>query len=98
MKKLVVAIFAILYIVISCGFTLHFHSCIGKPAGWGFSRLDKDKCGVCGMHKGNSKCCCKDENKTVTFTFDQKVSDNNIAKIQQLASVATLPAVVEYSS
>jgi hypothetical protein len=98
MKKFLVAIFAVFYLVISSGFTLHFHYCMGKPAGWGLFPLDKDKCGICGMHKRNSKGCCKDENKTVKLTFDQKVSDNNIVKIQQLAQVAPAPLVAEYSS
>ena len=98
MKKLIVAIFTVFYLVISSGFTLHFHYCMGKRAGWSLFRLNKEKCGVCGMHKSNSKGCCKDEHKTVKFTFDQKVSDNNVIKIQQLPQAATLPVVIEYSS
>lgn len=98
MKKVVVAIFAVFYLVITSGFTLHFHYCMNKPAGWSLFPLNKEKCGVCGMHKGNSKGCCKDENKTVKFTFDQKLTDNNVAKIQQLTSVASLPLMVEHLS
>jgi hypothetical protein len=98
MKKLIIAIFAVFYLAISSGFTLHFHYCMGKPAGWGLFRLDKDKCGVCGMHKGNSKGCCKDEHKTVKFTSDQKVTDNSIAKIQQFNEGAPFPLIVETTS
>ena len=98
MKKAIIAILAVFYLVISSGFTLHFHYCMGKSAGWGLFPLDKNKCGICVMHKGNSNGCCKDEKKSVKFTFDQKLTDNSIAKIQQLTSVAPLPLAVEYSS
>jgi hypothetical protein len=70
---------------------------MNKPAGWSLFHLSKEKCGVCGMHKGNSKGCCKDEHKAVKFTSDQKASDNNVAKVQQLGQ-AFLLTIVYYSS
>jgi len=97
MKKIIIAIVAFFYLVISSGFTLHMHYCMNKLAGWGLFHLDKDKCGVCGMHKGDTKGCCKDEHKAVRFIKDQKVTDNSFVNIPPLTQALHLYIVSEYS-
>ena len=87
MKKITVAIFAVFYLTISSGFTVHIHYCMNKLAGWSLFHLDKDKCGVCGMHKSNSKDCCKDEHKFLKNNTDQKVSESAAQLVQVLTLV-----------
>jgi hypothetical protein len=51
MKKLFVAILAILYLSTSTGATLHVHYCMGRLAGWGLGHNNSKTCGKCGMEK-----------------------------------------------
>lgn len=97
MKKLLTAIFAVLYLIISSGFTLHFHYCMGKESGWSLFHINKNKCSICGMPKSHSKGCCKDETKTVKFSSDQKTTDQSGTKILQLTTLTGFP-VAEISS
>lgn len=97
-KKFVVAIFAVFYLAISSGFTVHLHYCMGKLANLDLFQGNKNKCGICGMHKKNAKGCCKDEHKVVKFTHDQKSDDNTVIKIKQLTKLLPSVVVVEYSS
>jgi len=98
MKKFIIAIFAVFYLVVSSGFTLHMHYCMGKLADLGLFDVQKDKCNACGMPKSKTSACCKDEHRVVKFTHDQKSGDNSNIKIKQLTKL--LPPMVEvgYSS
>ncbi|MFT3824241.1 MAG: hypothetical protein QM731_09985 [Chitinophagaceae bacterium] len=94
MKKLIVAILALLYISTSAGATVHLHYCMGKLVNWSlWHDKDGDNCGKCGMSKSNklNKGCCKDEHKLVKLEKDQRVREN----IQPFAPlmVAVLPPV-----
>lgn len=95
MKKFIVAIVAFFYLAVSSGFTVHMHYCMNKLAGWGLFHLDKDKCGVCGMHKGDTKGCCKDEHKSVRFVKDQKTTDNSSLKIQPVSFLLSAASISE---
>jgi hypothetical protein len=77
MKKIIVTIFAFLYLAVSCGATVHLHYCMGKLVEWEFwHKKDSGKCSKCGMAKSFSKDgCCKDENKVVKIEKDQKVAE-----------------------
>jgi hypothetical protein len=73
MKKIIVAILAILYMGTSTGATLHMHFCMGKLADWGLSHNDSKTCGKCGMEQSEiANGCCKDEQKFVKNNADQK--------------------------
>ena len=96
MKKLTVSIFAVFYLAISSGFTVHIHYCMNKVAGWNLFHSDKGKCGTCGMHKDDSKGCCKDEQKVVKFTNDQKLTDNSFTQIQQLSLAIITPVITDH--
>ena len=87
MKKLLVAIVAMLYISTSSGAVVHLHYCMGKLAGWGFGDNKSKTCGGCGMEqtdeKGNG--CCKDEHKFLKNDSDQKITAAGFQMIQLLA-------------
>ena len=78
MKKLFVAILALLYISTSSGAVVHLHYCMGKLAGWGFGDNKSKACGGCGMEKTDEKDngCCKDEHKFLKTTQTKKSYDS----------------------
>ena len=84
MKKLLVAIVALLYISTSTGATLYIHYCMGKVAGWGFGVNNSKTCGGCGMEKSDEKDngCCKDEHKILKTDSDQKTTKSVFLFIQ----------------
>lgn len=57
MKKLVVAIIAIMYMGVSSGIALEIHYCMGKKAGVSFYESDSKACGKCGMKDKKGGCC-----------------------------------------
>src|SRR6187399_3264839 len=84
MKKILVSIFAVFYLVSSVGATVHLHYCMDKFINWSLLK-GGEKCNKCGMEKDGS--CCKDENKFVKNSIDQKLAESSIQLIQ-VAAVA----------
>lgn len=80
MRKLLITILAIVYLVTSTGFTLKLHYCMGNLAEWGIGSKSSDRCGICGMVtiKGNDNGCCKDESKFVKNIADQKINETGV--------------------
>lgn len=80
MRKLLITILAIVYLVTSTGFTLKLHYCMGNLAKWGIGSKSSDRCGICGMvtTKGNDNGCCKDESKFVKNIADQKINETGV--------------------
>ncbi len=74
MKKIIVAILALLYITTSTGATIHMHYCMGELADWGIGLNDSKTCGKCGMDKSDEKDngCCNDEQKQVKLETDHQ--------------------------
>jgi hypothetical protein len=95
MKKVIVTIFAFLYLAVSCGATVHLHYCMGKLVKWElWHKKDNGRCSKCGMAKSFSKDgCCKDENKLVKIEKDQRVAE--AAFSMQLLSVAVIVTFAE---
>lgn len=61
MKKLLTICMAILYTLITSGFSVNVHYCMGELASVDLHDSHKEACGKCGMPvKGD---CCKDEAK-----------------------------------
>jgi len=89
MKKFIVAIFAIFYLAISSGFTVHMHYCMGKLADWDLGHNKSKTCSKCGMEKSMEKDngCCKDEHKFIKNVTDQKIAELGL----QMAKLVTLP-------
>ena len=90
MKKIIVSILAIFYLVSSVGATIHLHYCMDKLINWSLLKSGGDKCGKCGMDKDGG--CCKDEHKFVKNSFDQKTTESSIEVIK--FSPITFPAAV----
>ena len=93
MKKILVSIFAVFYLVSSVGATVHLHYCMDKFINWSLLK-GGEKCNKCGMEKDGS--CCKDENKFVKNNIDQKVAEPAVQLIQMAAVAA--PNAFIYSS
>ena len=74
MKKLLVAIFAVLYMGTSIGATVQMHYCMGTLADWGVGHNDSKTCEKCGMEKepGKDNGCCRDEHKFFKDNTDQQ--------------------------
>jgi hypothetical protein len=69
---------------------------MGKLVDWTFSHSDKSECGKCGMEKKSSpNGCCKDEQKFVKSTVDQKTVSN---ELQFLQAAAVLPSYTDHQA
>lgn len=92
MKKLFTAILAVIYIGSSTGATLHLHYCMGQLAEWGFGSKELKVCPGCGMDKKqtDTKGCCKDENKFIKNSTDQKNAESSFHLID-MTGTALLP-------
>ena len=76
MKKVLIAITALVYFTVSTGATVNLHYCMGKLMSWDLSAKADGNCGTCGMKKQGHKGCCNDEQKTFKVDKDQKVSES----------------------
>ena len=87
MKKLLIAIVALLYIGSSTGATVHLHYCMGKLADWGIGHDKSENCSQCGMEKTDKKDngCCKDEHKFIKNITDQKIAESGLQLSQLMA-------------
>ncbi len=75
MKKLIITVLAVFYLGVSSGATVHFHYCMGELIEWGLSNDSSegaDDCSNCGMKKGVSENCCKDQKQELKLKESQK--------------------------
>ena len=82
MKKFVVAILLLLYLIPTFGINVTVHYCGGEISTISFGTVTKDKC-ACGSKK-MKKNCCEDKN----FSFEV---DDNQAKTQESVLTFTTP-------
>lgn len=91
--------------MVSSGFAMEIHYCMGKVAGLDFYKTENEKCSRCGMK--NKKGCCNDEHKFFKLADAHKnvVNDQQIVKsivvtIHQynLYLLPVLPSVVMHFS
>ena len=87
MKKLFVAILAVLYISASAGATLHIHYCMGVLANWRLHSTESKKCSKCGMEEKKDNGCCKHEQKFFKNDTDQKTTAS-VFQLLPLISIA----------
>ena len=92
MKKLLVAIFAIVYITSFTGVNIHMHYCMGKLADWGLGDKNSNICSNCGMDMKDKKDngCCKDKHQFLKNSTDQKTTETAFHFSQSI--VALVPA------
>ena len=57
MKKATLSIITFLYIMLSIGFSMDIHYCMGKREGVDFFKVVDGKCGKCGMPEDETGCC-----------------------------------------
>jgi hypothetical protein len=75
MKKLLITLLAVFYLSVSSGATVHFHYCMGELIEWGLTSDNSEKssdCSNCGMKKGISEDCCKDQKQEYKLKESQK--------------------------
>ena len=95
-KKFFLTILTFLYLLLSTGFTLEVHYCMGAIASIDISSNDESICAKCGMKEKNTGCC-RDEIKFYKFDKGFK-SSKNIAYHQTLVSApVTTFNVQDYS-
>lgn len=87
-KKLFVTFFAVLYLAVSSGATLHYRYCMGKLINislWHHGH--EEKCGTCGMDRKEkaAKKCCTDQHQQL---ISEKSSSVSYAHVSLGASVA----------
>lgn len=94
MKKLLITVLAIFYLGVSSGATVHFHYCMGELIEWGLANDNSERandCSNCGMKKGVSENCCKDQKQEFKLKESQKASVSSIQPIVFALSALTYP-------
>ena len=72
MKKAVVTILAVLYVITSTGAIIHIHFCMGKLISWKVNPNERtDICSRCGMKC--KKGCCEEKYQVIKIGNDQKI-------------------------
>ena len=100
MKKIVVAILAVLYLSTSMGATVQLHYCMGKLVSWSLGFVNSNKCSKCGMEKSHAEQkdgCCKDEYKQIKNDKDQKLTESafyfNVVSLTSATSHFEIPFI-----
>ena len=75
MKKILIAILALVYLTVSSGFAMTIHYCMGKVSSVDLMH-NTNKCGKCGMK--TSAGCCKEEFKIFKLNDSHKLISNDI--------------------
>jgi hypothetical protein len=94
MKKLFITVLAIFYLSVSSGATVHFHYCMGELIEWGLSDNDfakENDCSNCGMKKGLSEDCCKDQKQEYKLKESQKAPLNTLQPLVFALAPVTYP-------
>jgi len=92
MKRLLITVLAFFYLGVSSGATVHFHYCMGELIEWGLSDKPSENgadCSNCGMKKGLSDDCCKDQKQEFKLKEAQKTSLNTLQPVLQALSSLT---------
>lgn len=71
MKKIILTITVICYLLVSTGFSMSTHYCMNQPASIHLFDKGSDICNKCGMETHGSNGCCRDEITIVKLTQDQ---------------------------
>lgn len=89
-KKAIVLILAVMYMVTSSGATINMHYCMGKLVDWSIGHNEEHTCSNCGMEKnGSENSCCKDEYQHFKLDKDQKTAEAAVQSMQ--VTTASIP-------
>ena len=93
MKKLIVTILALVYLISSAGATIHLHYCMDKLVDWSLSEKPGNLCETCGMEEDRG--CCKNEHHFIKSNIDQKTAESDIQLFQISAIAAPNPFITQ---
>ena len=93
-KKFLLSILTFLYLLLSTGFSLEVHYCMGSIAGIDITSSEDATCAKCGMKEKNTGCC-RDEIKF--YKFEKGFSGSKIIGCQQTAFSDIIPTVIPYA-
>lgn len=93
MKRLVLSIAVICYIVLTCGITYNAHFCMNRLASVHLFGEKAERCGQCGMDIHESDGCCRDEVSVVKLMQDQNKIPVVTYELPSPESVAITPSV-----
>lgn len=91
MKKTLLSITFICYLVVSCGVIVNFHYCMNRLSSTDFYKTESKVCGKCGMHNRGLKGCCHDEIKVVKLQVDQQTA-KTISPLLAIETIAIIPS------
>ena len=92
MKKILIAILALVYLTVSSGFAMTIHYCMGKVSSVDLMH-NTDKCGKCGMKTSGG--CCKDEFKIFKLNDSHKLIINDINIFAHVAIVDNVKSIYD---
>ena len=92
MKKLLVSISLLCYLVLSCGVVINFHYCMNRLASTQLFTSTKKVCSKCGMHTKRSNGCCHDDVKVVKLQQDQTTISVASHTIPSMDAVIIIPS------
>jgi hypothetical protein len=97
-KKAVIAILALLYIITTSGVVVNVHYCMGAVSSVTYGHEAPESCGKCGMKEKDG--CCHSELKVVKLddVHQQAAKALAIAQIAELPVVYFESAVAAYNS
>ena len=104
MKKIIIAIIALCYLVTTSGFTINKHYCMGQLASAQLVANTNSKCSKCGMHTTKSKGCCNDETTLYKLTEKHSSTEHNfeysntlVAFTPQLYNIISFTNIAKYT-
>ena len=99
MRKFVLSILSVFYLMSATGITIQLHYCMGQLADWDLGRKESKACGSCGMEKAapDKNDCCKDEHKFVKNNTDQKTVESAF-QLMEVMGTLLLPVHPELPS
>lgn len=74
-KKLILTIITSIYMMLTCGFAMDVHFCMGSKVGVDFYKTENEKCGKCGMTEKKGGCC-RDEVSFHKLTVDHAAASH----------------------
>ncbi len=89
MKKILLTIVTLIYLMASSGIAMDVHYCMGEKVGVDFAISSNEKCGKCGM-KEKKGGCCKDEHHFYKYENSHKNVPNYFLNIFEIVAVTPI--------
>ena len=85
MKKFLLSILSVIYLIVACGFAVNIHYCMGRISNIDYAYSNNKTCSRCGME--NKRGCCHSEFKIIKLSDDQQTAKATIDIEQQPAII-----------